>query len=71
RNADLIVLCSSDDEYPEAAPKAANLLKDEILVVAGNPACRPDLEKKGIKNFIHIKSNIAGELTRYQNLLIN
>jgi methylmalonyl-CoA mutase len=65
-NADIVVLCSSDEEYAEIAPKAAVLLKNEILVVAGAPAYQAELESKGIKNFIHMKSNILEELEAYQ-----
>jgi len=67
--ANIVVLCSSDDEYAELAPKAAELMENEILVVAGDPASRPELEKKGINNFIHVKSNILEELRAYQEQL--
>ena len=70
QGADMIILCSSDEEYSKAAPRAGKLLENEILVIAGNPLCRPELEKKGIINFIHTGSNILEELSRYQNLLI-
>ena len=69
KNADIIVLCSSDDEYIAFAPEAVSALDKEILVIAGNPACRAELEQKGIKNFIHVKSNILQELNSYQNKL--
>lgn len=69
KEADIIVLCSSDDEYAVFAPEAAALLTDEILVVAGAPACQAELEKKGITNFIHLKSNILEELKAYQEEL--
>ena len=68
-NADIVVLCSSDEEYAELAPKAAELLENEILVVAGAPACQAELEVKGIKNFISVKSNILEELEAYQENL--
>lgn len=67
--ADIVVLCSSDEEYAEYAPKAAELLGDIIFVFAGNPACRPELEEKGIQNFIHVKSNALEELKAYQEKL--
>jgi methylmalonyl-CoA mutase len=67
--ADIVVVCSSDDEYTTLVPGIAEQLKNEILVVAGNPACRPNLEEKGIGNFIHVKSNILDELKNYQKLL--
>ncbi len=67
--ANIVVVCSSDDEYAEIVPKVASLLDDEILVVAGAPACKAELEEKGITNFIHVKSNILEELINYQEKL--
>jgi methylmalonyl-CoA mutase len=69
KNADIVVLCSSDEEYAELAPQVAQLLDKEILVVAGAPECKPELEAKGITNFIHMKSNILEELKMYQTKL--
>ena len=69
KNADIIVICSSDDEYAELVPQAAEKLDNKILVVAGNPACRAELEENGITNFIHVKSNIVEELKGYQTIL--
>jgi len=39
KGADVVVLCSSDDEYLTYAPQAFNLLKGgkELFVVAGAP----------------------------------
>lgn len=67
--AAIVVICSSDEEYAEFAPAVAEMLIDEIVVVAGNPACKEELESKGIKNFIHVRSNLLEELTRYQKEL--
>ncbi|MCD7962301.1 MAG: methylmalonyl-CoA mutase family protein [Rikenellaceae bacterium] len=68
--AGIVVLCSSDDEYAEFAPKAAELLGDKaILVVAGDPACRPELEKAGINKFISVRSNVLETLKEYKQLL--
>lgn len=69
KNADIVVICSSDEEYAELAPQAAQLLDSEILVIAGNPACRPELEAAGITHFIHMKSNVLEELEEYQRKL--
>ena len=69
KQADIIVLCSSDEEYSQYAPQAAALLDKEILVIAGNPQCKSELETKGIKNFIHVKSNALEELKMYQKQL--
>ena len=65
--ADIVVLCSSDDEYAEFAPAAFDVIKGEaIFVVAGAPACMDELKTKGIENFIHVKSNVLDELKAYQ-----
>ena len=68
--ADICVACSSDDEYAEGVPQIAELLAGKgILVVAGAPACQADLEAKGIKNFISVKSNVLETLKQYQAAL--
>lgn len=65
--ADIIVLCSSDDEYATLAVEAHEKLDNNLmLVIAGAPACQPELEAKGIKNFINIKSNVFETLKYYQ-----
>lgn len=68
--ADIVVACSSDDEYCDALPKIKEQLGDRaILVVAGEPACKADLESQGIQNFISVKSNLLETLKLYQNKL--
>ncbi len=68
--SDIVVICSSDDEYATLAPEAFEKLGNKaIYVVAGDPVCKPELEAKGIKNFISTKSNVLDTLTYYQNLL--
>lgn len=69
-NANIVVICSSDDEYAELAPASKALLHNEIFVVAGAPACADELKTKGIENFIHVRSNLLEELKRYQKQLI-
>ena len=57
--ADIVVLCSSDDEYLDAAPIALKALKGRaLLVVAGAPASMDDLKAQGIEHFIHVRSNV-------------
>jgi len=61
--ADIIVLCSSDDEYATYAPEAHRLIGNkEILIVAGAPACMEELKAQGITNFINVKSNVLETL---------
>lgn len=68
--ADIVVACSSDEEYAEGVPEIAKLLGDKaILVVAGEPECRPQLEEAGIKNYISVRSNILETLQGYQKNL--
>jgi len=69
KSADIIVLCSSDEEYEKFAIEAIEKAGQRILVIAGNPVCRPDLETKGVKNFIHVRSNVLEELKSYQKQL--
>jgi methylmalonyl-CoA mutase len=69
--ADIVVLCSSDDEYAELAPQAYQLAKDKFLfVVAGAPACTDDLKAQGIEHFINVRSNVLETLKGFNNLLI-
>lgn len=71
KNADIVVLCSSDEEYATFAPQAFDLLKDgkEIFVVAGAPKCMDELKEKGIEHFIHIRSNVLETLKMFNSLL--
>lgn len=65
--ADIIVACSSDDEYAESVPVIADMTGNKaIVVVAGDPACKEELVAKGIENFISVKSNILETLKGYQ-----
>lgn len=54
--ADIVVICSSDDEYAEYAIPAYKAVGDSALfVVAGAPACADELKAAGIENFIHVR----------------
>lgn len=68
--AAIVVICSADDEYAAIAPEIYKALKDKAaIVVAGNPESKAELEAQGITNFIHVKSNLLEELTRYQEIV--
>lgn len=70
KKADIIVLCSSDDEYATLAPEAYNLVKGkEQFVVAGAPACTDDLKAIGIENFVNVKSNVLETLKKFNAVL--
>jgi len=68
---EIVVICSSDEEYAEMALPVFEALKNEtVVVLAGYPADLVDkLKAAGMTNFIHVKSNVLEELKRYQELL--
>ncbi len=70
--ADIVVLCSSDDEYAEITETACNLLKGKVksIVLAGFPKEMVDTYKGyGINEFIHVKTNVLESLTAFQKML--
>ena len=68
--ADIVVICSSDDEYAEyAIPAFKYLAGRAMFVVAGAPACMEDLKAAGIENFIHVKCNVLETLKEYNQKL--
>jgi methylmalonyl-CoA mutase len=71
KEADIVVLCSSDDEYAEFAPEAYKELAGRAeFVVAGAPACTDDLRAIGIENFIHVRSNVLETLQAFNAKLL-
>ena len=71
KKADIIVLCSSDDEYAIYAPEAFKLIDGkELFVVAGAPACMEELKAAGIEHFIHVKSNVLETLQMFNAKLL-
>lgn len=73
--ADIVVLCSSDDEYATLAPEAWAKLQKETsfhpeFIVAGAPACMEDLQKLGIQNFINVRSNVLETLKAFNAKLV-
>ena len=61
--ADIVVMCSSDDEYAEyAIPAFKELDGRAIYIVAGAPACTEELQQAGIENFIHVRVNVLETL---------
>ena len=64
--ADIVVICSSDDEYAEYAVPAFKALNGRAMfIVAGAPACMEDLKAAGIENFIHVRVNVLETLKEY------
>lgn len=70
--ADIVVLCSSDDEYAEYAIPAFKALNGRAMfIVAGAPACMEDLKAAGIENFIHVRCNVLETLREYNRKLLS
>ncbi len=74
-NPDLIVVCSSDDEYATLGVEAAKQCKSNFpntpFIVAGNPTeCLDTLTEAGTDDFIHVKVNILESLKKYNQLLL-
>lgn len=68
--ADIVVLCSSDEEYAEYAIPAYNYLQNRAMfVIAGAPACSQELQEAGIKNFIHVRVDQLNTLKQYNEKL--
>ncbi len=69
--ADIVVLCSSDDEYAEYAVPAFRYLGGRAMfVVAGAPACMDELRAAGIENYIHVRANQLETLRAYNEKLL-
>ncbi len=71
KGADVIVLCSSDDEYATLAPEAFKYLAGRAeFVVAGAPACMEELQKEGITEFVHVRCNVLDTLKGFNSRLL-
>ncbi len=71
--ADVVVLCSSDDEYAELTEPVCKALKGKVksLVLAGFPKEMVETYKGyGIDEFIHVKTNVLECLTNFQKQLL-
>jgi len=72
--SEVVVICSSDDEYatlgPEICQKLKKANKELILVVAGYPKEILDmLKQEGVEEFIHVRSNLLETLEKFQEKL--
>ncbi|MDR1724805.1 MAG: methylmalonyl-CoA mutase family protein [Bacteroidales bacterium] len=72
-NADIVVLCSSDEEYIDLVAGVMPLLKGKVenIVIAGNPVEQiENFKAQGITDFIHVKTNVLETLQKYNNRLL-
>jgi methylmalonyl-CoA mutase len=71
--AALIVLCSSDPEYPALAAELIAKLKAQgratAVLIAGYPEAAEQLKAAGVADFIHVRSNPIEVLTKWQQQL--
>ena len=70
--ADLVVLCSSDEEYADFGPQLGNLISGKAIpVIAGYPKEILDqLKTAGITHFIHVRSNLLESLQAFNKLVL-
>jgi methylmalonyl-CoA mutase len=69
---DIVVLCSSDDVYPETAPAVQQALSGlSVVVIAGYPEDDiEELKKAGLEYFINRNCNVLQTLTMFNKLLL-
>ncbi|MBU4485446.1 MAG: acyl-CoA mutase large subunit family protein, partial [Candidatus Delongbacteria bacterium] len=72
--AEIIVICSSDDEYPQVAPEIASKIKSvrpgAVVILAGYPKdIIEDLKKAGVDEFIHLRSDSIETIKSIQTKL--
>ncbi len=68
--ADIIVICSSDDDYAIVAHDIFTLAKGKALVViAGNPPNIEALKAEGLEHFISVRSNLLETLQMFNRIL--
>jgi len=72
---DIIVVCSSDEEYATLGVEAAKQCKAQFpevpFVVAGNPTeAIDDLKAAGADDFVHVRTNILESLRSYNNIVL-
>ena len=72
--AEIVVICSSDEEYADIGPLITEGIKKTNpavkVIVAGYPKDLVEtLEKAGVDDFIHIRSNLIESLTKYHKML--
>ncbi len=69
QKADIVVLCSSDDEYAELIPQAVELLKGRAELVLAGPET-DEFKALGVEHFINVKSNVLGTLKAFNAKLL-
>jgi len=70
-SAEIVVVCAADEDYPVIAPEILQKTGGKaIIVIAGYPKDTvEELKSKGLKHFIHIKSNVLETLHEFSQML--
>ncbi|WP_407401853.1 methylmalonyl-CoA mutase family protein [Sodaliphilus sp.] len=69
QNADIVVLCSSDDEYPTLIPEAVKLLDGKAELVLAGPET-DEFKEMGVTNFINVRTNVLSSLKAFNAKLL-
>ena len=72
--APMVVICSTDDAYPEIVPPLAQKIKsanpETLILLAGYPQEYVEtFTQSGINEFIHLRANVYDTLARIMNAL--
>lgn len=71
--AQIIVICSSDDEYAAIGPEIIQGIKSadasRMVVIAGNPPAADALRVAGADEFIHVRTNVLDALNAFSRKL--
>lgn len=71
--ADVTIICSTDDTYPEMVPPLARMIKEQYpamkIILAGAPAkeFEASYREAGVDDFIHVKANCYQILSDLQD----
>ena len=68
-NADVVVLCSSDAEYPELIPGAIKVLNGRAEFVLAGPET-DEFKALGVTNFINVRTNVLSTLKAFNAKLL-
>jgi len=71
QKSEVVVLCSSDEEYATVGPQFGKLISGKAIpVIAGYPKeILETLKSSGIKQFIHVRSNVLQTLQSFNQLI--
>ena len=75
-DADVVVICSTDENYGELVPRLAPTLKqakpDRVVILAGlprDPDVLQNFKNAGVDEFIHVRANLPEIMTGLLNRL--